>query len=509
MRRTVHGLAAALLLLISPLQAAQALDARQLHEDIVAALNSAAGPFSGVPLSYEEVTVWPRGEGYRVAITGLSTQPGPDGLWLDIGDIAYSLRETEPGFYRVSEFALPESIEVRDAEGNTSVLVTYDVQRLEGVWVSALANFLELDMLLTDVRAGSPDGEFRASLARLGAVSRADQEAQGLYSQAGDMRATDLRIEVPGEGGFAVREISGVVNVEAFDLDAYARLSAEMEALAGRGAEPSEEDMAALMQRMAGLNLLPRAFGERFSVSGLSVTDAEGQTLFKVDGAEMDLAGGGFDQPLAHLRFGLKHENLDTNGSLGAQAGPWKELMPRDAGLVMSLERLPAERLWQSVFKMAAFAFMQSAQEQQAPGQMPGQMDQMLMFMFMGEALPALTEAGTQLRLPHFLVASEAATLRAEGAFDVDPAAPQGLTGSLEMALTGLDRVIELLQAEIDAGNQDALGPMGMANWLKVMARREIGSDGQPADLYSLQITADGRTLLNGQPLGLPVLPQQ
>ncbi len=504
MRRTLLALAAALLVLAAPLQAALAVDAKQLRQDIVTALDSVGGPFSGVPLSYEEVNVWPQGAGHRVAITGLSTVPDPDGIWLDVGDIAYSLQETQPGFYKVSEVALPDSVTVRDAEGNTGVLVTYEVERLEGLWVSALANFLELDMLVTDLRAGSPDGEFRGSLARLGAVSRSDQDAQGLLSQDGHMRATDLRIEVPGEGGLAVREFGGEINVEAFDLDAYAQLSAEMEALAARGPEPSEADMAALIQRMAGLNLLPRAFGERFSVSGLSVTDADGRSLFKVDSAEMDFAGGGFDQPLAHLRFGLKHEDLDTNGSLGAEAGPWKELLPRDAGLVMSLERLPADRLWQSVLKMAAFAFMQAAQEQQAPGQM----DQMLMFMFMGEALPALTEAGTQLRLPHFLVESEAATLRAEGAFDVDPAAPQGLTGSLEMVLTGLDRVIELLQAEIDGGNQDALGPMGMANWLKVMARRETGSDGVPVDLYSLQVTADGQTLLNGQPLGLPALPQ-
>ena len=147
---------------------------------------------------------------------------------------------------------------------------------------------------------------------------------------------------------------------------------------------------------------------------------------------------------------------------------------------------------------------MQSLQE----GQDPAAMNQMLMFVLMGEVLPALTQAGTQLKLPHLLVESEAAAMTAEGAFDVNPAAPHGVTGTLNMAITGLDNVIALLEAEVSAGNQEAFGALGMANWLKALAQRETNGQSQAVDRYHLQITADGRTLLNGQPFATPFAPQ-
>ena len=200
----------------------------------------------------------------------------------------------------------------------------------------------------------------------------------------------------------------------------------------------------------------------------------------------------------------MRHDNLQLGPGPAAEMGSMGELMPRNFGLVGSLERLPADRLWQSALRTLSFALMQSPQE----GQDPAAMNQMLMFALMGEILPALTEAGTQIKLPHLTVESEAAAMTAEGGFDVNPAVPQGVTGALKVAITGLDRVIALLEAEVNAGNQDALGSLGMANWLRALANRETDAQGRTVDRYNLQITADGQTLLNGQPFAMPMAPQ-
>ena len=174
--------------------------------------------------------------------------------------------------------------------------------------------------------------------------------------------------------------------------------------------------------------------------------------------------------------------------------------MPRNLGVVAALERLPADRIWQSVLRTMSFMVMQSGQE----GQDPAAMNQIMMFMLMGEILPALTEAGSELKLPHVLIESEAAKLTAEGAFVVNPTVPSGVTGTLDVAVTGLDQVIALLEAEVNAGNQDAFGALGMANWMKALGRREMNGESRPVDYYNLELTADGRTLFNGQPFGMP-----
>jgi len=504
MRRNLFGFLTIFLAVALPSATAQAIDSKELREDIIAGLALFAGPSVAAPVSYDEVRVWPQGQGQRVEITGLASQGAELGYWADLGDIAFSVQETAPGQFRVTDLDAPASVPVYDAAGNRFALLAYQLERFEGVWVGALSNFLDLDLLVTDLRFGRTDGSVILSLERLGGVSRAQQSSDGRTNQQAKGRATGLHAEVPGEGALDVAEISGETSVTGMDLDAYAQLTQEYEALAAREGGASEADLAAFVQRMSALNVLPAGFAERFSISNVRATDAAGQTLFRLSEGEIDFAGSGLDQNAGELRFGLQHENLEMGETLRAETGPMSALVPRQFGLVAALERLPADRLWQSALQTLTFALTQGGMQ----GQGSEAMNQMLMFMMLGQALPALSEAGTQIKLPHFIVDSQAAAMSAKGAFDVNPASPQGITGGLDVAITGLDEVIALLEGEVNAGNQDAVGPLGMANWLKTLARRETDSESRVVDRYDLQLTADGRTLLNGQPFAAPVMPQ-
>ncbi len=500
MRRTLFALLAALFVVAQPPSGALALEAKQLREDIIAGLEAYSGPMAAAPIFYDEVRVWPQDGRHRVEITGVTSRGAELGYWADLGDLAFTVEETRAGHYRVSDLAVPSSVPVYDADGNKFALLAYDLERFDGIWVGALANFLELDLLVTDIRFGLADGSFTLAMERLGGISRAEQAADGDTDQRAKGRATALRGEIPGHGSFEIDEIEVDAEVTGMDLEAYAQLTREYGALAAQEGGPSQADLSAFIQRMSGLDILADSFAERFAVSGLRVKDASGRTQFQLDGGEIDLAASGFDQALAEVRFGLKHENLEMGESLGAEAGRMGALVPRNMGLVAALERLPADRIWQAVLRTMSFMVMQGGQE----GQDPAAMNQIMMFMLMGEILPALTEAGAQLKLPHVLIESAAAKLTAHGAFDVNPAVPQGVTGTLDVAVTGLDEVIVLLEAEVSAGNQEAFGALGMANWMKTLGRREINGQSRPVDHYNLQLTADGRTLLNGQPFGMP-----
>ncbi len=504
MHRKLAGLLAVLLVIAVPLGGALALEAKKLREDIIAGLELFVGPMAAAPVAYEEVRVWPQDGSHRVEITGMTSRGGELGYWADLGDLAFSVEETKAGHYRVYDLAVPGSVPVYDADGNRFALLTYDLERFDGVWVVALSNFLELDLLVTDLRFGLADGTFTLAAERLGGISRAEQGADGRTDQRAKGRATALRAEIPGEGALEIAEIEVETDVTGMDLEAYAQLTQEYEALAAREGGPSETDLAAFIQRMSGLNVLPGSFAERFAVSGVRATDAAGQTQFRLDRGELDFAASGFDQALAEVRFGLKHENLEMGESLRAEVGPMGALAPRNMGLVAALERLPADRIWQSLLRTLSFMLMQGGRE----GQDPAAMNQIMMFMLMGEVLPALTEAGTQLKLPHFLVESEVASMTAEGAFDVNPTSPQGVTGAMDVAVTGLDDVIALLEAEVIAGNQDAFGGLAMANWMRSLARRETDGESRAVDHYSIRLAADGQMLLNGQPFAAPIMPR-
>ena len=117
MRRTLFGALAALFVAVSPLGGALAIEAKQLREDIIAGLALYGGPGAGLPLTYDEVRVWPKDGGHRVEIAGLMGENVELGVRADLGDVAFSVQETKPGHYRVFDLSIPASVPVIDGEG--------------------------------------------------------------------------------------------------------------------------------------------------------------------------------------------------------------------------------------------------------------------------------------------------------------------------------------------------------------------------------------------------------
>lgn len=496
---------AVLAVVLGPSAVAHALDADQLRRDIAAGLSGTTGVLASMPMTYVDVQVRPVGEGYRVEIDGLASTPGEAGVWADIGDVAFTVLDAGPGLYEVREVALPEAIELKDAQDNPVGLLAYRLQRLEGVWSSALAGFLEADFLATDGRFALTDGSLRVSLGRVGGVSRAEQDERGRFAQDATYRVLDFRSEVAGQGALEINELEGESTIRGLDLDAYGALRREVEALESQEGQPTPADISALVERITGLPVLPAGFGQRVAIGGLSAADAEGRQRFRIDHAEVDIAGSGLERDLSELRFGLKHAGLDLGPVDGVGAPAWKQLTPRASGLVLTVERLPTQRLWRGLLRAIAFAAAQSPEGEAAPGAM----EQMVPMMLMAEVMPALSEAGTKVRLPHLTLEADAASLSGEGAFDVNPAAPQGATGELDIAVVGLDNLMAALEGAIEAGDQAAIGALGMASWLRSIARRETDASGAAVDRFTLRMTADGRTLLNGKPLGASSLPAE
>ncbi len=170
---------------------------------------------------------------------------------------------------------------------------------------------------------------------------------------------------------------------------------------------------------------------------------------------------------------------------------------------MITVERLPGRKLWRALFNAMALSARQGAAVQ--PGSGAGDLAMMLL---LGDLSPAFGEAGTRIGLPHLRIVSEALEATAEGMAEVDPAAANGLTGTLDVALVGLDRTLELLQSRAGPETPDVQGALMALFWLKTMARRETDSEGRPVDRIAVELTADGQILLNGQPMGLPMLPQ-
>jgi hypothetical protein len=492
----------ALIVFARPPQAV-ALEADQLRENIIAGLQGGQGPLAAVPFSFDEVRVRPDGPGFRVEITGLASIPDAGDPWADIGDLAFSVEETGEGLYRVDEVAGLEEVSLRDTGGTQVGLFAARWDRFTGTWSRALAGFLEADLLLGNLRFAPADGSALLSLDRLGSVNRALDAGGGRFDLDGQARATGLRAEMPGQGVFEVREIAVESVTRGVDLDAFGALTREWEALSQGREPPGEAEVAAFLERMAAReSLLPSGFAQRFVLSNLSVSDVAGQHVFGIDQIEWDAAGSALNQPLAETRLGAQHRGLVLGEGVNG-VGVWRDLVPSEAGFVVAAERLPGNKLWKALFKAMAMA------ARQAPTVEPGSgFEDMALMLLLSELGPAFGEAGTRIRLPHLRIVSEALEASAEGLAEVDPAAVNGLTGTLDVALVGLDQTLALVQSQASPEDPNAQMALMALFWLKTVAQREADAEGRDVDRIAVQMSADGQILLNGQPMGMPMLPQ-
>ena len=503
MRRFLTVLFTAALIVAARPPEAAALTADELREDIIAGLQAGRGALTAISLSFDEVRVQPREPGFRVEITGLVSVPEGEDPWADIGDVTFSVEEAGEGLYRVANLSGLDEVRLRGSDGEQIGLLAFRWERFGATWSSALVGFLEADLLIRDLRFALADGSFFLSLAVLGTINRAEDTGAGRYDLHGQGRATGLRIEVPGQGTFKVSKIEAESTTRGLNLDAYGELTREWDALNRREAPLGEAEIAAFLEKMAMRDeLLPGGFAQRFALTDLLVSDDAGARVFVVDQIEWDAAGSALDQPLAETRLGAQHRGL-TLGEDAAGLGVWRELVPGEAGFVITAERVPGRKLWRTLFKAMALSARQGSAVQ--PGGGAADMAQMLL---LGELGPAFGEAGTRIGLPHLRIVSEALEATAEGMAEVDPAAANGLTGTFDVALVGLDRTLELLQSRAGPEAPEVQGVLMALFWLKTMARRETDGEGRPVDRMTIELTADGQMLLNGQPMGLPMLPQ-
>lgn len=501
MRRPLLIAIALLFISVGSSPAPAALDAEALRQSIIDGLEGRAGPLNAIPITYDEVRVSPRGEGFRVEITALASVAEGEQAWADIGDVTFTVKEQGEALFHVSDFSGADDIGLMAADGALLGRLAYRLERLEGVWSADLAGFLDADLLAHDFRFALVDSSLKVSLDRLGGISRATRGADGRYDIQSRGRAEKLRIEAAGQGTLELADLQAETSTKGLDIEAYGQLTREWDSLRRRETPPSEAEMAAMLERMAeSVELLPGGFAQRVEIKDLDATDPGGGSLFHLDELEWNAGASGFDQDLAELRLGAKHAGLDPSGAALAELGALTALVPTTADFVLAVERVPGKTLWRALLSaMAAGAMAEGG-----AGGGAGTPNPMIL---LGQLGPAFEQAGTRVRLPRLRYVSEALEIRAEGLAEVSPAAALGYTAALDVELYGLDRAIALLDAEIAAGNPEAqMGRMGLG-WLKTFATPATNAEGRAMESLALRLTADGQITLNGQPMGMPGMP--
>jgi hypothetical protein len=497
MARLLGAISAFGLILVS--WSAQALDADGLRQAITDNLRTQLYFIANGQATFD-VEVAEAGDAFAVVVKDLRLSDQPRSFLVDLGTWGFKVKDLGGGFFQVSDVASPGAIMLEGAEGSPLKVASFVLERFEGRWSSTLMNFLDADIVMKDIKAGLEPAGALFTIASLTSQAVGRIDAEGRVDQKASGRGVGLRGAMEGAGGFEATEVFVEYNLEGFDSAAagfFQEFLSETQALQDETLDQESRRKIAteLIGKLPSSTVLPGSFGERFTLTGVTVFDHMNQRQGGVDEVEFTFGASGLKTSAAEGKFGTKVTNLAFNPPPELVGAAWLEVVPRNLSFVVAVEQVPVETLWQALFRTMAQDFV--AQDDAT---------QDLAMSALGiELMSTLTMAGTRLKLPHLAIDSPSAGLNADGILEADAQAMTGAKGALNVAITGLDNVMALAGSAATPEEQQA---MGMLFMLKSTAKRETGADGQPVDVWALELTPDGGILLNGEPFGMPPMQQ-
>jgi len=417
----------------------------------------------------------------------------------EIGDIVYGFTPIDAWTYDVV-VTVPETTAIFDADGMAAGGTTLASQEITGTWNSALnlwtRSFAALRGLTLTM---APPGEeaFAMTIAEITGSGAMEDEADGKWSGTTRAAIDDISFNVSGGETGGIARINLVVEQRAVDYVFFQAMSLARAQFEERfGPAPDVDDPAVQSSLQELTRPLFDLARERAPLVGDAAFDFELLGLSGEDPGE----GGPYAVERIHLALGAR--GLDTtagvinlvyehSGFVAAIDGAAQRYLPGEAAFVVALRDLPVE----DAATMALEMFEGGLDD---PAAFEDNAMMALTFMALGLQQSMATSAST-LDIERIAYVSEALKASMTGALVANVESPLGATGMVTMEIEGLDAAVAELSAQSeDPDAQEMVMPMVM---LQAMGER-IEDGGVIRHIYVVELTPDGRTLLNGNDMG-------
>ena len=505
MRSSLAGLLAVGLVFGAFVTPAPALEAEQLRGKIeeVFALAGAAGD-AGASYAYDAIEVEPRGEGFRVTLSGFRMLLDPaEAGFLDIGDAAFTMtpagQRGGEDLFRVSDLSLSPRWHYAEGSQAPSHVVKPGTLTFEGLWSFAYLSMMEARLSAAGVRVETPDGEPLSSFETIQGELESRPADKGRYDVGGKLRVDGITLR---GGGFriALGGIESEVEVPGHDPAA----AVEVLRAAAQAKAPSPD--ASLMADILYLSQGGRMSIELRDFRGL--WDGSEEAL-EIDGIKLDYAISDLEESVATLDMSLAQTGLRFTEADRPAGRLATALMPADSSAVLSLERLPLRALLALIEPLAeeAATVEGGAGDERALGSRNG--DQLAAEA--GEKLiGAMSEAGTTLDLSGTRLAAPEAEVALKGGMVIDAEAAFGMRGTLLAEVGGFDALVELAQQSLEDPDprirDNARGVVAVIAVLQAFAERDETAANGPVDRFLFKVGPSGAVWINDKPL-LPPQP--
>ncbi|MFS2011842.1 hypothetical protein ACCD06_18470 [Azospirillum sp. CT11-132] len=486
----------------SPVQAAPAVDdagakalAASLKKDLPRWFPPPSEDGEGVGFEWQgEPTVKPAGDHYDVALPRLSAEDA-EGTLFDIGTVLLSVTPKDDGQYGVA-ITLPSAIKVQNLDDNDEYVdaatISIGKQSFTSTWSGALETLLAVDAAYNDIAVSAADGKGKISVASMTMVQDLKPEAGtgGATLWSGPAAFAFGGLSVQDEKKKELVKIGGVTAEATYtrvDLTKVSALQKLSEQTAAKGVAPTSAELLPKLQGMFG------GISGAMRLSNLSFVNPEDGTQVSLGQLAFRSGLTDLDQAMSTVSMGMEARDFSMTPSPAPAA-----FTPRAFEMKLSVAKLPNSALWKAFTELAKAAEAEETQPKKgakAKAAPPPPSSEMVM----QQAMAAMGEAGTELRIDALNLDTPATAGTATGAVKVATQAAFGVTGGATVLLRGIDAAVKAMQpapgAKPDKETQDLLGGLAM-----VQAMGQAGKDDTGADVrsYKFEVTEAGQLLLNG-----------
>ncbi|GLR81711.1 hypothetical protein HUE56_21890 [Azospirillum oryzae] len=487
----------------SPAQAAPAVDdagakalAASLKKDLPRWFPPPSEDGEGVGFEWQgEPTVKPAGDHYDVALPRLSAEDA-EGTLFDIGTVLLSVTPKDDGQYGVS-ITLPSAIKVQNLDDNDEYVdaatISIGKQSFTSTWSGALETLLAVDAAYNDIAVNAADGKGKISVASMTMVQDLKPEAGtgGATLWSGPAAFAFGGLSVKDDKNKELVKIGGVTAEATYtrvDLTKVSALQKLSEQTAAKGAAPTSAELLPKLQGIFG------GVSGAMRLSNLSVVNPEDGTTVTLGQLAFRSGLTDLDQAMSTVSMGIEARDFAMTPSPAPAA-----FTPRAFEMKLSVAKLPNSALWKAFTELAKAAEAEEAPPPKKGAKAKAAPPPPSSDVVMQQAMAAMGEAGTELRIDALNLDTPATAGTATGAVKVATQAAFGVTGGANVLLRGIDAAVKAMQpapgAKPDKETQDLLGGLAM-----VQAMGQAGKDDTGADIrtYKFEVTEAGQLLLNG-----------
>ncbi len=416
-----------------------------------------------------------------------------EGTWI-VDDARMELVPMDSGRYAMTvEF--PATTTFYDPSGAEIGGTSIGSQSISGVYAPEINTWTDADGSLSDISvwADDPmDGLFRFDIADVALSLALNEPRPGKWSGPLSIEMSDWAASLEGREVFHLGSLAMDFDYRFVDLVFFNRMNMAMQDVQERMAgmdHPSDAVMAEVQAIGAEIIAFAReraplmeGFEMSIALSDLMVDDPDSGDRFSLDAMNLGFGMDDADKDEGAIMMAYGHSGLDVPLSPAET-----DFLPRTVDIVLVMSELPMAEAETMMLEMIEGAMADpEAFEQQAE----------MALMFMGLGLQQrMAEIGSTMHFERFEIVSDIASASMTGAFTASADSPMMTVGQVRLEVQGLEDAMRRLEAmpnDMDA--QDAAQGLAM---MQAMGQR-IEDGGVVTHIYDLELTPDGRTLLNG-----------